>query len=241
MFFIPFARTTAKGSTAIRPLVGLGHTLQMEMMFYLLFLVAMRISHKRRGFIAAGFSATVAAVGYVFPTKNPIIHFYTANPYVWTSFIIGIAVYIVFSRLQKKRLPLRHSKLPWICAIVAAAAAAVPAFLFETNAWYTVFLFSIVFCTGLLYAACGEKSPVFLVKLGNISFSYYLLHYYTVTLGVKLLGIAGVSLRDLALAALISAATWGVSWVSWYVIENRLSAWLLKMLPASAASGKKRV
>ena len=230
LLFIPYARTTAKGSTAIRPLVGLGHTLQMEMLFYILFLIAIHISHKRRGLITAMSAAAVALVGVVFPTKFAPIHFYTANPYVWTSFIIGIAVYFVFSRVQKKRLTLRHAKLPWICAVLASAAAAIPAFLFETNAWYSVFLFTVVFCTGLIYAACGEKSPVILVKLGNVSFSYYLLHYYTVTLGVRFLQIDSFSARNVLLSLLISAGTWCISSVSWLVIEEKLTGFLQKKL-----------
>ena len=37
LLFIPYRRTTAKAGSALRPIVGLGHTLQMEMLFYLLF------------------------------------------------------------------------------------------------------------------------------------------------------------------------------------------------------------
>ena len=234
MLFIPFSRTTARAGAAIRPLVGLGHTLQMEMLFYVLFLLAMRLSHKRRGFIAAGLSAAVALTGVFFPTKNPVVHFYTANPYVWTSFIAGLAVYGAFRLIGKKEPPLRAGNLPALLAVAAAVSAAVPVFLCKTSVWYDIGMLAVVLCAGLVWSACGKKTPRALIKPGDISFSYYLLHYYTVTLGARALGIGSFRPRDLLLAALISAGTWGISWVSWYVIENKLTRFLLSRLPKTA-------
>ncbi len=234
LLFIPFERVTAKAGTAIRPLVGLGHTLQMEMLFYLLFLIAMRLSHKHRGVFAAVFAGAVALAGVFFPSENPVIHFYTANPYVWTSFIAGLAVYGLFFLLQKKELQVPSGVLT-VCAVVAALAAVVPVFVRETSVWYDILMFTAVFSAGLVWSACGGKTPRLLVTLGNISYSYYLLHYYTVSLGARFLGINAFAVGDVALAVLISAATWGISWVSWYLIENKLTIFLQKhLLPKNA-------
>lgn len=222
MFFIPFDRATAKAGTALRPLVGLGHTLQMEMLFYLLFLIAMRVSHKYRGFLAAVFAGAVALTGVFFPTENPVIHFYTANPYVWTSFIIGLTVYGLFSLLQKMELQAPCGILS-VGAVLISLAAVVPVFVRETSVWYTIMMFAAVFCAGLVWSACGRKTPRLLVVFGNISYSYYLLHYYTVTMSARFLGIDTFSFRNVALAIMVSAATWGISWVSWYLIENKLT------------------
>lgn len=229
MLFIPFDRPTAKAGTAIRPLVGLGHTLQMEMLFYVLFLLAMRISHKYRGALAAGFAAAVAAFGVFFPVKEPIVHFYTANPYVWTSFIIGLAIYGVYSLIQKRQ-PKLYTDLVSVLFPLAAVAVAVPALLRRSSVWYDIFLFAVTLAAGLAWAVCGRRTPKPFVKLGNISYSYYLLHYYTVTVGARLLGIDSFSVRNVLLAALISAATWGISRVSWYTVENRLSGFLQSKL-----------
>ncbi len=228
LLFIPYARTTAKAGTAIRPIVGLGHTLQMEMLFYLFFLVSLHISHKYRGFIAAGFAAATALAGVLFPTKNPVIHFYTANSYVWVSFIIGMAVYGAYMLLKKQRNK-QKTVLPW-CAVAAAAAITVPSFIFKLSAWYSVFLFAVIFCAGLLWSVYGKKTPRALVKLGDISFSYYLLHYYPVTLCARALSVDTFSVRNLLLAAVISAACWGIAWVSWYIIENKLTGFLQKRM-----------
>ena len=46
MCFIPFSRETLKTGVTLRPIVGLGHTLQMEIFFSLIFTLAMKISHK---------------------------------------------------------------------------------------------------------------------------------------------------------------------------------------------------
>ena len=235
LLFIPYDRATAKAGSAIRPIVGLGHTLQMEMLFYVLFLIAMRLSHKHRGWIAAGFAAAVALAGVFFPTDFAPVHFYTANPYVWTSFIVGLAVYALFSLLQKKNIPLKTGRLPSMCAAAAAVLLALPAFLTETSVWYDIFLFAAVFIAGLVWAACGMKTPRTLIRLGDISFSYYLLHYYTVTMSARYLSIDSFSLRNLLLALLVSAVTWGISWVSWYLIEHKLTGFLQRRLIRRAA------
>ena len=233
LLFIPFQRATAKAGTALRPLVGLGHTLQMEMLFYLFFWLSMHISHKRRGFIAAGLAGATALAGVFFLTDFAPVHFYTANPYVWTSFIAGLLVYAVFSYLEKKDLPLRRPAFAYLFP-AAAVLLAVPVFLRETSVWYDIFLFAVVLCAGLVWAACGRGSPRWTVFLGNISFSYYLLHYYTVTLGARFFGIDAPSFRNAALALAVSAVTWGISWVSWILIEKKFSDFLLRRLVPAA-------
>ena len=236
LLFIPYERATAKAGTALRPLVGLGHTLQMEMLFYLLFLIAMRISHKRRGVIAALFAAVVPLIGVLFPTRFPPVHFYTANPYVWTSFLIGLAVYGVFDLLQKKEPAMKSGRIPVILAFAAVAALAVPALLRETSPWYAIGLFTAVFCAGLVFSACGGKTPRFVRKCGDISYSYYLLHYYIVTLGARFFKIDCFSPLNLLLAALMCAAAWGISYCSWYVIEQKIPVFLTKRIIGRAGS-----
>ncbi|MBQ6421427.1 MAG: acyltransferase [Clostridia bacterium] len=231
LLFIPYRRATARASEAIRPLVGLGHTLQYEMLFYLFFMVAMHISHKRRGYIAAGFAAAAALVGVFFPTKEPVVHFYTANRYAWAAFIAGLACYGFFDLLQRRVIVLKTGALP-IAGAAVAALFAVPVFITETSVWYDLFMFFAVLCAGLVWSACGRGTPRVLVIPGNISFSYYLIHYYTVTLSARLLGINSFSLRNLLLAAAVTAATWGISWVSWYLVEKKFSGYLLSKLPA---------
>ena len=238
MLFIPFDRPTAKAGTAIRPLVGLGHTLQMEMLFYVFFWLALHISHKYRGYIAAGLAAATALTGVFFPTKNPVIHFYTANSYVWVSFIIGIAVYIPFSLLRERdiRIPAR-TPVPAL-TVGLPLLTALPSVLRGMSVWYDIALFAVVLIAGLLWSACGRKTPKPLIKLGDVSYSYYLLHYYAVSLAVRLLKIDSFSLRNVLLALLASAAAWGISWVSWYLIENKLTGLLLRLLPERAGQTK---
>lgn len=229
LLFIPYSRTTAKAGHAIRPIVGLGHTLQMEMLFYLLFWVALHLNQKYRGVIAAGFAAAVAAVGWLFPTKNPVIHFYTANPYVWTAFIAGLCIYGIFTLLERRGLQTSRPAVPALLAAAVAAALAVPVFLRKTSVWYDIFMFAAVLAAGLVWAVCGQKSPRGLVRLGNISYSYYLLHYYFVALAAYYLHVDTLSLRNVLLALLVSAVAWGVSFVSWYLVEQKCAAALQKL------------
>ncbi len=230
MFFIPFRRDTAAAGSALRPIVGLGHTLQMEMLFYVLFLIAMLISRKYRGLICAVFCAGVAAIGVFLPTKNPVIHFYTANPYVWASFIIGIALYGLFRFLSGKGISLKYRAVPASVTVALSLALAAVTLTCDRSVWFDILMLTIVFCAGLVWSSCGLKTPGILVKLGNVSFSYYLLHYYTVTLAARLLHIDSFSIVNVLAALLVSAATWGLSWVSWYLIENKLTRRLTSLL-----------
>ena len=226
LLFIPFRRVTARAGTALRPIVGLGHTLQMEMLFYLLFWLSMRVSRKYRGALAAGLCAAVLLTGVFFPTQQPVIHFYTANPYVWTSFIAGLAIYAVFTLLQKRRFPLGSGNLPAVLFVLAAVGLAVPVFIVKTSAWYGILLFAAVFSAGLVWSACGKKTPSLAVRLGNVSYAYYLLHYYTVALSVRLLDITSFSVKNLVAALLVSALTWVISWGTWKLFEQPLTAFL---------------
>ena len=239
LLFIPYRRVNLKAGSSLRPIVGLGHTLQMEMLFYILFLIAMRISHKYRGYIAAGFAGLVALIGVVFPTKIPLIHFYTANPYVWTSFIAGLGIYGVFRLLRNRDLSLKTERLPALIAVAAATAVCVPAFLRPLSAWYSIPMFAVVLCAGLVWSGCGLRTPKPFVKLGDISFSYYLIHDYFVVLAVRLLGINSFSVRNILLALLVSAVAWGVSWLSWYLIENKCASFLLGLLPKQPVKERK--
>ncbi len=226
MLFIPFRRATAKATTALRPIVGLGHTLQMEMLFYLLFFVAMRTNKKYRGFIAACFCWAVALAGVIFPTDFSPVHFFIANPYTWISFIIGIVLYGAYVLMMRRKDVFERRK--WIGGVSAAIAAALAAFAIALglSIWYDIFVFAFMIYAGLVWHLCCMPSLHCIVKLGNMSFSYYLLHYYVVTLAARYIGINSFGVKNVILALLVSALAWCVSWVSWYFVENKLNCYL---------------
>ncbi|MCR5783512.1 MAG: acyltransferase [Clostridia bacterium] len=225
LLFIPFRRTTAKAGSALRPIVGLGHTLQIEMLFYILFLISMRISHKYRGYIAAALAGVMAVIGIVFPTDNPVIHFYTVNRYSWFSFIIGIAIYGVFTFIESRELKIGSRAVSAIAAVIAAGSC-VPVFISGLPVWYSLVMFGVILTAALLWSVSGMHSPRFLVRLGDTSFSYYLIHQYIVALAVRLFAVNGPSVANFAIAAAVSALSWGIARVSWYLIENKLVVFL---------------
>ena len=222
MLFIPYSRTTAKAGSAIRPIVGLGHTLQIEMLFYVCFLISMRIRHKYRGPIAACFCVVFAVIGRWIPKSLAAPHFYTANPWTWVSFLIGMGIYGLVAAAEKREIVVRKPKTAAMLTAAAAFGAAVPVFFVSLPVWYDVLMFALVLLAGLIWAVCGLKSPLALTYLGNMSFSYYLLHYYIVTLSARYFGIDSFSFRNILLALLMSAAAWGVSWVSYKLIEEKI-------------------
>lgn len=229
LLFIPFARSTAKGAVAVRPIVGLGHTLQLEMLFYLFFFIAQRISHKYRGITATVFCAIAALAGRFIYCENVVFSFYFTKTYVWISFAAGIIIYCIFELIEKK-LP-RFRPLPGaVISLVLFAVSGIPLFVMETDILYSVVVFSLALVSAVLWSAAGLKTPRILIKCGDISFSYYLLHYYIVTLAGKYLGVTGLSFRNIVLLLIVSAVTWAVSWVCWYIVENRISGGLNRII-----------
>jgi peptidoglycan/LPS O-acetylase OafA/YrhL len=78
------------------PIVGVGWTLCYEMLFYLLFFVAFKISHKNRHWITFAFLAIIVLTGLVFRPTNDYLMFYTRP--ILLEFALGMFAYKIISQ-----------------------------------------------------------------------------------------------------------------------------------------------
>lgn len=174
LFFIPF--TSGKGYTV--PLVSIGWTLNYEILFYIIFCIAMHISHKYRGVVTGIILVILVALGSFVNINSSIWNYYTDSFILEFGFGI-LAFYIInwfskhnFSLAMKRMLVL----LSCICfigmwldigvelSIVRCVRIGIPALI--------LFIAIVVVYKEKTY------SPM-LVGLGNATYSIYLLEFFS--------------------------------------------------------------
>lgn len=232
LLFIPFDI----GGGAIQPLVRIGWTVNCEVFFYLLFWVALRISHRFRGLICGILLAGVVLAAQLLPGFSVILSFY-GNP-VMLEFIIGILCYYGAMGLYRLR---QTGKLPGGCLPLSflAIAGIFLGFLItkpfiNTLGFRRPLVWGIPAALLVLAFFVSEFYVTFfpaLVKLGDISFSLYLLHYYPVTiLDRKFFDFGSCTAKALIGVAIALAVSVTLGLICHEIIEKRFSGWLRRKL-----------
>lgn len=232
LFCIPFTRGALKAEETIRPIVGLGHTLQMEVAFSIVFAVAMRISHKHRAVIASALAVAFAILGRIFDFENTFLRFYLyVNWSSWLFFVLGIICYYIVKNLSKKDLSCAFFGIWSACTVIILA---VPQFFWSTIKAYDLSQYvQLIMCLFfvievILIDRKGAKTPSLIRKLGDASFSYYLIHYYIVSVAERVLHIDSFSVKNIILTIVVIVIAWVIAYISWYIIENKFAGWLTK-------------
>lgn len=240
LLFIPFDI----GGGVLQPLMRIGWTVNCEIFFYILFFIAMKLSHKYRGGLCGLFLSGFTAAAALLPSPPAFLAFY-GNP-VMLEFLLGMAAYYaargIYRLYQARRLP-RIGLVVSAAAIVLCFSGllitkpAVNILGFRRPIVWGLTAFVIVMCSFSL-GLYLKKIPQPLVRLGDISFSLYLVHYYPVMLLDRVVFDFSVftpyALLGTAAAIALSVL---LALISWAVIEKRFSAWLrgrLLKLPQSA-------
>lgn len=181
LLFLPFDI----GGGVLQPLMRIGWTINCEVFFYLLFFLSLHISQKYRGLICSGLLVLLTALGNCFPDAPVFFRFY-GSP-VMLEFILGILCYYL---LWGGYELYRKNKLPQVTAPLALlTAAACFAGLLITKPHINILGFRrpvvwglpamvIVMCFFIMGLTLRMPAP--LIRLGNMSFSLYLIHYYPV-------------------------------------------------------------
>lgn len=235
MFFIPFSRLTLKTGVTLRPIVGLGHTLQMEIFFSVIFATAMRISHKYRAVISCAVLFILALVGRLVPFENDFFVFYLNKNYLALfSFCVGILIFCFLRWMQKIKI---SNRLLVISGGITTAVTLVLTHL----AWKYIKISLLVCAIGFLaffalivcaaaYSSMGLPVPRLLQKLGDASYSFYLIHYFVVSIAERFLHIDSFSPGNMMLMIVVVTVAWIISYISHYIIEEQFCGLLVKHL-----------
>ena len=232
LLFIPFDI----GGGVLQPLMRIGWTVNCEMFFYLLFFIALHISHKYRALICSALVRAIVIPAQLLPLEWSPLTFY-GNP-IMLEFILGMIIYYIvwgiYELHTKKTLP--RIILP--SALLVFIGTLIMLLLTKPNINILGFRRFILWgLPGMLLVLCAFliglylSMPRFLVQLGNMSFSLYLVHYYPIMLldrvvfdfstctAFSLFGVA-VSIISCLIAA----------YIVWYIIEKKLTQYLRKLI-----------
>ena len=233
MFFVPFSRISLKNAEVIRPIVGLGHTLQIEIFFSLIFAICMKISHKYRGIISGSVLLILTVIGKTLTFEGAFCKFYlNINCLSLLSFSIGIGCYYLLRFLQIKHI--KNKTIMLFSGIFGVIAFIlwfpISAFNLSSNVLlslkYLIYLSIITFASA--YSSnCGRVSRLS-VKLGDASFSFYLIHYYIVSLSERALHIDSFGFINVCLMVIVIVVCWLVSYVSYFIVEKKICGFLAK-------------
>ena len=244
LLFIPFDI----GGGIIQPLLRIGWTVNCEMLFYLLFFISFHLSRRYRGLICGAFLAVLVGMVQIFAPAvsswqsplgsvlSPVLIFY-GDP-VMLEFVFGILAYYVMRFLYR-----RHTLHPVSKSVSITSAVCIPA-IFCLLAFFTprvnVIGFRRLPLWGLpaflmlvlaFLAGLGLTMPRFLVWMGDLSYSLYLIHYYPVMFLDRAVFDFSTLTALSAVGLVVSVAlSIGLAYLSWILMEKKFTGWLRKIL-----------
>lgn len=260
LFFIPFH----VGGGILQPILRIGWTINCEMFFYLLFWISYHISHKYRGLICSSMLLVLTAIGTrisfqmslsIAPSwyDNKILRsIFSSAPFrffsdtIMLEFALGILCYYIAGYLYNKISSLSSSKA--FCAFISTFSLILGIFILAVLALSTknvnilgyrrFFIWgipSMVILLCFFTAGLTLHMPRLLTRLGDISFSVYLVHYYPVMfLDRMVFDFSSLRLTSAVGAVIGFAIALVCGYAAWYLIEHKLTGYLRKhFLPPS--------
>lgn len=186
MLFLPYSEhaITMNSDAHTAYVIPMAWTLTFEWFFYLVFASALALglhAYARLSFIAVVFTALVAA-GLLVQPEAPILQVIT-SPLLF-EFLLGCAVAVFYLK------GLRFN--PIIAVVLAITAVGVlinqlHGSIFERTAIWGLASFALVMAASLSAREVKQTLPVRpFARLGDISYSLYLSHFFTLALFVRL-------------------------------------------------------
>ena len=240
LFFIPYSRDGLKEQGVIRPIVGPAHTLLKEMFFYLVFYIAAKINHKKRGEITIGIILVLITIGCIFNFGNiPILNVGTSKELI--DFALGIVLFYILKKIyiynnfkigNKKSILLTFFGIVMILTMV----------LCNMNIFFRAILaLLIVLCFSISFF--NLKAPKILLTIGDISYSFYLIHYYVILIFrtyINSMSVIGIKEMICAICAIITALI--ISYISYQIIEVKFANYLKnKFIKKDEINNKKKL
>lgn len=224
LFFLPQNLT---GVSTV-PLISVGWTINYEIYFYFIFGIAMTISHKYRGLITSCMILLLCNVagGLGFPLVENIF-----NP-ILIECVWGIALYYLYSILISKRSNKNQA---------ADCIAIVMEILLFIYLWFDNWNISnnlhrsfrlgipaFIFCSIFLFCFVKIKIPKWIVEMGNMTYSVYLIEYFTTKIYKMVIDMLPLGRVGAIMIFLIMLAiTFALSYISYQLIEKRFTKVIL--------------
>jgi peptidoglycan/LPS O-acetylase OafA/YrhL len=223
MMFIPYKNNLEYG----RPLVGVGWTLNYEMFFYIIFAIAMWINHKNRVLISALFVGVIVAVGYMM--QFPYAIQYYSRPFL-LEFVLGMVSYYIVECLKKYNRNvlitiLLMASCVFFSLIIILDISINPNIKGILRSGIPAMLFFISF----IPLTRDRPMPKWMVKLGNMSYSFYLIECVTTAIYKALFASSGTYIKIIGVIVTLFF-TFVISAVSYEFIEKRFTKIILNKI-----------
>lgn len=235
LFFIPFDMNTGcafleVSEPIIQPLMRIGWTLNLEMLFYVLFFLASKISFKRRAVLSGAFLLILIPIGMCFGV--PALSLW-GNPII-LEFIFGMALFYVAKAISNKEVSRKASAASGVGALVILLIVASIANFTYFDDYRRPLLWGIPMASVVLLSYIYDrncKTPKAMVWLGDISFSVYLVHYYIVMVFDRyLFDFSNMSLKAWCGFALSVFTTIVISYLMYFIVEKKLTSFIRRKL-----------
>lgn len=227
LLFIPFDI----GDGVLQPLMRVGWTINCEIFFYLLFFAALRISHRYRGLICSVMLGGVVLAAQLLSGTAAgdwaPLRFY--GDYVMLEFVLGIVCYYaawgIYETFRRGRLPRFLHALCLLLSFCILAALALTKHAVNILEYRRLFLWGIpamllVLC--VFTAGLTIRMPALCVRLGDMSFSLYLVHYYPVMfLDRRVFDFSACTPFSVFGVIISVALCLLLAWICWYFLERK--------------------
>lgn len=214
ILFIPYERSGLKSDSAVRPIVGPGWTLYYDFWFAFIFFISMKIKHKYRGMIAALICVGVTVLGLFLPQKLPVARFICTGFFL--SFVTGIAVFCIW-RLYFQNKATKFSHIWGVCGILLL----ILFYLMPQKLFLQIGAAPLVLICILVSTRQRSVAKIF-TRFSDISFSFYLLHYYVILVVGKFVDFKQLNLKTILGTVIVFFLTLIASSCSYVIIEKKL-------------------
>ena len=213
MFFFPYWTE----ATSFSPLLKLGWTLNHEMLFYVLFFLSMRISHRFRELVCASLLLCIVLAATLIPSSNiNPIEFYGGG--IALEFALGMAVAVIY----------RNENMKAVCDRIGAFAssflvfAAVCVFFIVSGKtdpsngilrccfWggtATLVLMSVLTVERHISNTLTGRTRKWALFLGEVSYPLYLVHMYVLAMCSRVFKFLDLNALMLFLVVLVVSVT----------------------------------
>ncbi len=221
LLFVPYVRDNG----TVQPLLFLGWTLNFEMFFYAVFAFAIFLGRMRYA-VTIGFIALLVAIGYILKPEGTIAAFYTSG--IMLNFVWGCLAYFVWKKWPGIVRGMRHF---WP---VPVALLFIQNFIpIDLPREFAYGLPATLLLLSVLTIPVGRGLlRDFFVRLGDASYSLYLIHPYILQAAVKVvlpvLGVGAASVGAVSIIAVVSTLI--ASMMLFAFLERPSNTWLRRKL-----------
>lgn len=222
-FFIP----SFNESGHLQPILGVGWTLNYEILFYVVFAISLKVSTKNPLPWVGGSLLLLFFIGYFSP-KETVVHAFLSNTIIF-EFIFGALIGLMF---KKRYLPMNTNATAIISGVLIIILASMfnvdDDFRFATTGVGA----ALIFC-GMLTLNQDFKFPKLFITLGDASYSIYLVHMlfiyqlcFRVLYKVPETLLANINAEMIALFMTIGSVLVGI--LFYYLVEKPMLNWFKK-------------